>query len=368
MSILANPLATPVPLHHRLSSPIPASLQDVIFHATCKLTFAAGLLLELPLSVTSSACVVYARYYLSLIGRSESGLLDDEPADVSAAAVYAVAKTSSHPVSCGSVANVYAYLGTVGLDGGRGGGGGEGRRGNGAGNDGDAEQEEQEMAQGRKWYKTDAENMSFQSRIVSIEPKLLAALGFDLRVALPHPLAITYLQAMDFMALPSSPSSTAASPATRESLARRTIQYLNTALLSPQLLYLTHSPPALAVAAIYVAAKDERAKMPECSWWEVFDVEREELGFLVVGMRSLEGWVRRMGMGMAVGVEKDDDRLVAAEDHVDEDWSVPGYGQRVLTREDVYGVLRLKGLLVEEEERGHEHDHKHGMLRNGTVS
>lgn len=29
--------------------------------------------------------------------------------------------------------------------------------------------------------------------------------------------------------------------------------------------------------------------MPENEWWEVFDVEREELGFLVVGMRSLEG-------------------------------------------------------------------------------
>ena len=130
MSILANPLATALPLHHRLSSPIPTSIQDLIFHATCKLTFAAGLLLELPLSVTSSACVVYARYYLSLIDRSESVLLDDEPADVSAAALYVVAKTSSHPVSCGSVANVYAYLGTMGIDGvgGGGNGGGGGNR------------------------------------------------------------------------------------------------------------------------------------------------------------------------------------------------------------------------------------------------
>jgi hypothetical protein len=34
--------------------------------------------------------------------------------------------------------------------------------------------------------------------------------------------------------------------------------------------------------------------MPECEWWEVFDVEREELGFLVVGMRSVEGWAATM--------------------------------------------------------------------------
>lgn len=59
------------------------------------------------------------------------------------------------------------------------------------------------------------------------------------------------------------------------------------------MLYLTHQPCALAVAAIYLAAKEEGIKMPENEWWEVFDVEREELGFLVVGMRSIEGVARR---------------------------------------------------------------------------
>lgn len=100
-------------------------------------------------------------------------------------------------------------------------------------------------------------------------------------MALPHGLAVTYLKALDFMGV---------SPSAR--LAQRVVAYLNTALLSPQLLYLTHQPSALAVAAIYNAAKDLDAKMPECAWWEVFDVDREELGFLVVGMRSVEGAVR----------------------------------------------------------------------------
>uniref|UniRef100_L2FDH1 Cyclin domain-containing protein n=1 Tax=Colletotrichum fructicola (strain Nara gc5) TaxID=1213859 RepID=L2FDH1_COLFN len=75
-------------------------------------------------------------------------------------------------------------------------------------------------------------------------------------------------------------------------VAGRVIAHLNTALLSPQMLYLTHQPNALATAAVYIAARDVGAKMPEVAWWEVFDVEREELGFLVVGFRSLEGWVR----------------------------------------------------------------------------
>ena len=59
------------------------------------------------------------------------------------------------------------------------------------------------------------------------------------------------------------------------------------------MLYLTHQPCALATAAVYLAARDRGVKLPDVEWWEVFDCEREELGFLVVGMQSLEGVVRR---------------------------------------------------------------------------
>lgn len=40
-----------------------------------------------------------------------------------------------------------------------------------------------------------------------------------------------------------------------------------------------------------MAAREVGVKLPGGEWWEVFDVEREELGFLVVGLGSLEGWV-----------------------------------------------------------------------------
>lgn len=131
------------------------------------------------------------------------------------------------------------------------------------------------------YYLSDADYFAFHNRVLALEARVLYTLSFDTHVALPHPLAITYLQTLDFCGQP------------KESISRRTVEYLNTALLSPQLLYLTHQPNMLAVAAIYNAAKDLRAKTPECEWWEVFDVEREELGFLVVAMRSLEGWVRK---------------------------------------------------------------------------
>ena len=45
------------------------------------------------------------------------------------------------------------------------------------------------------------------------------------------------------------------------------------------------------MAAIYLAARETSVKLSSEEWWEVFDVEREELGFLVVGLRSCHGWV-----------------------------------------------------------------------------
>jgi len=128
---------------------------------------------------------------------------------------------------------------------------------------------------------------TYQSRRISLfkhESLILRQLGFQLHVSLPYTLCINYLQALEIFA--------AADKAHAEAVARRAFAYLNTALLSPQLLYLTHQPPALAVAAIYLAAKDEKVKLPEEEWWEVFDCEREELGFLVVGMLSLENFAQ----------------------------------------------------------------------------
>lgn len=133
----------------------------------------------------------------------------------------------------------------------------------------------------KSYYQSEADYFAFQNRLLALESRILYALAFNTHVALPHALAITYLQTLDFLSQPKS------------AVSRKTTQYLNTALLSPQMLYLTHQPHALATAAIYNAARDLGAKMPDCEWWEVFDVDREELGFLVVGMRSVEGWLRQ---------------------------------------------------------------------------
>lgn len=129
------------------------------------------------------------------------------------------------------------------------------------------------------YYLSEGDYHDQRNMLLKTESHILRTLGFQIHVSLPYTLSINYLQAL----VPSSHSSF-------QALARRVFQQLNTALLSPQLLYLTHQPPALAVAAIYLAARETSVKLPEVEWWEVFDVEREELGFLVVGLQSMYKW------------------------------------------------------------------------------
>jgi cyclin L len=104
---------------------------------------------------------------------------------------------------------------------------------------------------------------------------ILSTMGFDTHVTLPHAIALTYLQALG---------------ALKPKLANRVLEHLNGGLLSPQVLYLTHQPNALAVAAIYLAARETGIKLADGNWWEVFDVEREDLGFLVLAYSSLHGF------------------------------------------------------------------------------
>ena len=284
MASLSNPLATPDQLYRRNAfSSLPNELQDTIFFKTQCLTQAAGLLLQLPESVTAKANVVLARYWLvdppmahefsvrnrPLPNSASRSLLecfaDHQPQDVSAAAIYLTAKLGPIPRPPRDVARVYTYLlsPSSALF--------AAPPAPPAANDPAA------------YHLSDAAYHAFQGRLVALEAAMLRALSFDTHVALPHPLAVTYLQALDFLGRRPRDGG----------LARRALAYLNTALLSPQLLYLTHQPNALAVAAIYNAARDEGAKMPDCPWWEVFDVARPALGFLVVAMRSLEPWAAK---------------------------------------------------------------------------
>lgn len=132
---------------------------------------------------------------------------------------------------------------------------------------------------------SEGEYFSAKDILIKSESTILRTLAYDTHVVLPHTLALTYLQTLSL--LPPAPTEQS------YALAKITMSHLNSALLSPQLLYLTHQPNTLAVAAIYLAAREVKVKLAEVQWWRVWDVEREELGFLVVSFGSLEGFVRK---------------------------------------------------------------------------
>ncbi|KAJ5723775.1 hypothetical protein N7488_001810 [Penicillium malachiteum] len=259
---LSNALATPDQLSNSSSSidGVPSDLETSIRVAGAQLTQTAGVLLGLSQDIIGQAIVIFTRFWLGADGGS---LRIYSTKDVSAAALYMTAKLSFQPTSPRSVLNVYTLLCSsdtsplwfVNLKG--------------------APVEAPAM---ESYLLTEGEYQSARLTLLRIESVILRVLGFDTHVALPHTIALTYIQTLG---------------ATRPAVARRVVEHLNAALLSPQLLYVTHQPNALAVAAIYLAAREEGIKLVDGNWWEVFDVDREELGFLVVGMRSLEGFMRK---------------------------------------------------------------------------
>lgn len=178
---------------------------------------------------------------------------------VSASSLYLVTKLSAFPKSARSIINVYAYLDSFPST--------------------FIEEEMLQQKNAEKYFVSEGTYQARRTHLFQTEQRILHALGFQLNVALPYILSVTYLQALDVFTHPRA-----------SELARKAIAHLNTALLSPQLLYLTHQPPSLATAAIYLAAKEVGIKLPDVEWWEVFDTDREELGFLVVGLLSVDSF------------------------------------------------------------------------------
>ncbi|EXJ90455.1 hypothetical protein A1O1_03557 [Capronia coronata CBS 617.96] len=247
---IANPLVTSKQLIN-LKNSEDDNGQSVRF-AQAQLTSAAGILLRLSQEVIAQAIVLLQRFSVSSRPQDRDAF---KPKTLSAASIYLAAKLSATPVSPRSVVNVYAYLTSkasplqfINPHGVR------------------------TNPDPQDYFVTEGTYERERQRLFVCESVVLAGIGFDTRVALPYSLALTYIQALGV-------SST--------ELARRVIEHLNAGLLSPQLLYLSHQPNALAVAAIYLAAREIGVKLVEQNWWEVFDVDREDLGFLVLAYGSL---------------------------------------------------------------------------------
>ncbi|KAJ9649636.1 hypothetical protein H2201_001780 [Coniosporium apollinis] len=259
MSILVNPLATVDQISQSGSQldGVPADLENSIRFAGARLTQAAGILLRLPQDIIAQAIVIFTRFF---VGPEGGSLKEYGAKDVSAGSLYLMAKLSSTPRSPRSVLNVYAYLDSF------------------PSTFVDASEFDKEKDP-ESYYLTEGTYRARRTLLLKTEALILRVLGFQTHVALPYTLCINYLQTLDVFSHPES-----------QDLAKRAFAQLNTLLLSPQLVYLTHQPYDLATAAIYLAAREVGVKLPDEEWWEVFDTDREELGFLVVAMRSMEGF------------------------------------------------------------------------------
>ncbi|KXS93774.1 hypothetical protein AC578_9333 [Pseudocercospora eumusae] len=257
-SHLLNPLVSSVQLETSASQldGVPKELQDAVRVETSRLIQAAGILLRLPQEIIAQAIVILQRFY---IGPEGGSMLERDSTDVAAASLYLTAKPSANPVSSRQVLTSFAFLSSL--------------------EPGSMLTKPPEDKLSSSWHLSEGEYETGRAALYACEAHILRALGFQTHVALPHTLCINYLQTLDVFQSGNGPR-----------VAKAAFAHLNSALLSPQMLYLTHQPSALTTAAIYLSAKETGTKLPEVEWWEVFDVDREELGFLVVALRSIEGF------------------------------------------------------------------------------
>ena len=280
-SLLTNPLATSLQLETSAAQldGVPRDLENSISYETARLIQAAGILLRLPQEIIARSIIILQRFWSGPDGgsmleheskvrhrsrQSVSSAFEDRvkliaKQDAAAAVLYLTAKPSASPVSLRQLLTVFAYLDST-----------QGDYSSATTANGEAKAE---------WHLSDGEYEARRNRLYKVESHILRVLGFQTHVALPYTLCINYLQTLEVF-----------QSADGSHVAKRAFAHLNAALLSPQLLYLTHQPSALATAAIYLAAREMDVKLPEVEWWEVFDVDREDLGFLVVAFRSLGGF------------------------------------------------------------------------------
>ncbi|KAK5169653.1 uncharacterized protein LTR77_005630 [Saxophila tyrrhenica] len=261
LSHLTNSLASPIQLetsNSRLDG-VPKDLETSIHYETARLLQAAGILLRLPQELVAQSIVVLYRFW---VGPDGGSLVehDSTEQDVAAASLYLCAKPSAHAISPSQTLTVFHYLSRIRPE-------------------YSTTAKQDNPSENIDWHLSEGDLEIARNRLYKVESTILRVLGFQTHVALPYSLCINYLQTLD------ASSSTAGS-----AVAKRAFAHLNVALFSPQMLYLTYQPSAIATAAIYLAARETDISLPETEWWEVFDVDREDLGFLVVALRSVEGF------------------------------------------------------------------------------
>lgn len=233
------------------------------------LIFAATQLLTChrPQKTVATAIVLFQRFYLLSSMRSCAII------DACHAAIFLSSKLTEHPAKPRDIINVTTYLLNIPSP----------------SPISPAPVAGQELTPPKEYYVTEQEYYNKRTRLLNVETEILRACGFQTHLSLPYTLCINYIQSLSVLSA---------------EVVKKSFGYLTDALLSPSLLYLTHQPNSLAVAAVYIGARECEVKLP-AAWWDVFDCEREELGFLVVCIKGVKEFIegeRKLWRGRKPGI------------------------------------------------------------------
>jgi hypothetical protein len=119
-------------------------------------------------------------------------------------------------------------------------------------------------------YPPNAEGIMSQAQeLAEGEMEILAALSFDTKVVLPYSLAMSYLQVLGL--------------GSNDRMCGLTWTLVNDAIRCCPYLMITHQPNVVAVGCIVVAAAQLNLVVSEQDgWWEIFDVDSEDMGHCMV--------------------------------------------------------------------------------------
>ncbi|KAI5791811.1 cyclin-like protein [Geopyxis carbonaria] len=254
VSLLSNPLATAEQLISRKNQRhgIPDSLERSLIWAGSSLLQSTGIILRLPQPTIATAIVLLQRFYMLMSFGSYPVL------HTCHAALYLSTKLTECPAKPRSIINATSYLLKTS-------------------NISPVSRHSSSIdAHPDDYYVDERLYYAFRVRLINTEAEILKVVGFQAYTSLPYTLVVSYAQTLDCLS---------------KEIIRIAFGYLTDGLLSPSLIYLTHQPHSLAIAALYLAAREVQIKLPE-RWWDVFDVEREELGFLVATMKDVEEFVK----------------------------------------------------------------------------
>lgn len=259
VDLLTNPLATPAQL---LATPLPLTLRAALHYLPSQLLLSTGVLLSLPQPTIATALILLHRFHLLVPAPSHPLLATTH------ACLYLATKLTETPTKPRAIINATSYILHTPTS-------------------SPLSPREKEDA-----HVTEAQYFEQRGEMIRMEAELLKVQGFQTHVALPYGLIVNYLRTLECL---------------DKVVCRRAWELVNDGLLAPGRVFLTCQPNAIAVAAVYIAAREGGRRLPE-GWWEVFDVEREELGFLVVSLLGVKEFCAREkrrweGREMPWGVE-----------------------------------------------------------------